>query len=343
MIVTKNFPFTRLLAISWYHILWLTVWGAVAVATYQYTSFHWLAIPWLPVSLVGTVLAFYQGFKNNSSYDRTWEARKIWGAIVNTSRSWATAIKHFVTNIHRMDPITDTELRAIHRRIIYRHVAWLYTLREQLLKPTPWEHSQTRTTRRITEQRIQALYQGFNFADHKEILSTFLAPQEAQQITSYQNAATQLLDHQSEELRTLREESLIDDFRHTNLQRMITELYTHQGKCERIKNFPFPRQYGSMSFYFVGIFLFLLPFGMLSQFEQLGEGLIWLTVPFTTLVGWVFLMMELVGDYSENPFERLANDTPMYALCRTIEIDLREMLGETELPPKVVPVNGMLM
>jgi putative membrane protein len=98
-----------------------------------------------------------------------------------------------------------------------------------------------------------------------------------------------------------------------------------------------------MSFIFVGIFIFLLPFGMASEFQKIGEWGIWISIPFTVLVAWVYLMMELVGDYSENPFEGLGNDIPMLSLCRTIEIDLREMLGETDLPPAIEPINGVLM
>jgi len=59
--------------------------------------------------------------------------------------------------------------------------------------------------------------------------------------------------------------------------------------------------------------------------------------------GWVYVMMELVGDYSENLFQGMANDIPMLSLCRVIEIDLREMLGETDLPPSVKVKNGILM
>ena len=121
------------------------------------------------------------------------------------------------------------------------------------------------------------------------------------------------------------------------------DFYTHQGQAERIKKFPLPRQYGSMSFVFVGIFIFLLPFGLVTEFHDLSEWGAWLSIPFSVIVSWVFLMMELVGDYSENPFEGLGNDIPMLALCRTIEIDLLEMLGETELPPSIQPVNDVLM
>ena len=82
---------------------------------------------------------------------------------------------------------------------------------------------------------------------------------------------------------------------------------------------------------------------MVAEFQKLGEFGGWLAIPFSVLVGWVYLMMELVGDYSENPFEGLGNDIPMLALSRTIEIDLREMLGETDLPPGIQAKNGVLM
>jgi len=141
----------------------------------------------------------------------------------------------------------------------------------------------------------------------------------------------------------LRKDNLIDDFRHMELQKVLNDFYIFQGQCERIKKFPLPRQYGSMSFVFVGIFIFLLPFGMVSEFDKLGEFGVWLSIPFTILVAWVFLMMELVGDYSENPFEGLGNDIPMLALCRTIEIDLREMLRESDLPPPIEARNDILM
>ena len=136
---------------------------------------------------------------------------------------------------------------------------------------------------------------------------------------------------------------LVDDFRHMELQNLLNEFYALQGKCERIKKFPFPRQYGYMSFLFVGLFIFLLPFGLVHEFHQMGAVVSWMAIPFTVIIGWVYLVMELVGDYSENPFEGLGNDIPMLALCRTIEIDLREMLGEEDIPEPIPTANGVLM
>jgi putative membrane protein len=82
---------------------------------------------------------------------------------------------------------------------------------------------------------------------------------------------------------------------------------------------------------------------MLQEFGKLGNHLVWLTIPFSVLVCWVFHTMEKIGEATENPFEGNANDVPMTALSRTIEIDLREMLGETEVPENFVAVNNILM
>ena len=165
-------------------------------------------------------------------------------------------------------------------------------------------------------------------------------------LINYKNTATQIINEQGRDLRDLREKGLIEDFRHMELANVLKSFYTLQGKNERIKKFPLPRQYANMSFYFVSIFIFLLPFSMIPALMALTPeshlGLL-LSVPITALVGWVYVMMEVIGDYSENPFQGMANDIPMLSLCRVIELDLREMLGETDLPPSVEAKNGILM
>jgi putative membrane protein len=130
--------------------------------------------------------------------------------------------------------------------------------------------------------------------------------------------------------------------RHIELQRLITEMYNEQGRTERIKNFPLPRQYATSSAIFIIIFSWMLPFGMLQEFEKLGDELIWLLLPFNMVVSWVFSLMEYTGDYSENPFEGLINDVPIQTIARNIEIDLRDMLNEQELPDRIEPKIGVL-
>ena len=203
---------------------------------------------------------------------------------------------------------------------------------------------QGKQMKKLTEKRKKRY--GMNLSQDgitEQELQEFLPTDELQRLIDYKNTATQIIDQQSQDLAELRAEGLIDDFRHMDLQKLLNDFYTHQGKCERIKKFPLPRQYGSSSFIFVSIFIFLLPLGMVSEFHKLGESVVWMSIPFTVLIGWIYLMMELVGDYSENPFEGLGNDIPMHSLCRVIEIDLKQMLGETDIPPAVEATNGVLM
>ena len=74
----------------------------------------------------------------------------------------------------------------------------------------------------------------------------------------------------------------------------------------------------------------------------MGHGAVWLTIPFATAVSWVFLTTDKIGDWSENPFEGLANDVPITAMARGIERDLLQMIGEEELPPERQPA-GMIL
>ena len=345
MYINKNFKLKDILRFTGGHLIWLTAWATSVTVFYEYFHWEWLHIPWLPLSVIGTAVAFYVGFKNNSAYDRLWEARKIWGAIINSSRMWGANVRAYIGNQFVVDPASKEELEKIHKKMIYRHIGWLYALRSQLLIPTPWEHiNQGKHHKALTEKRMKRY--GMNLKQDgitEQELAEFLPSDELQRLIDYKNTATQIIDQQSQDLADLRTKNLIDDFRHMELQKLLNDFYIHQGKCERIKKFPLPRQYGSSSFIFVGIFIFLLPLGMVSEFHKMGETVVWMSIPFTVLVGWVYLMMELVGDYSENPFEGLGNDIPMHSLCRVIEIDLKQMLGETDIPPPVAAINGVLM
>lgn len=343
MYVNKNFDFRSFIHFAGLHLIWLSAWVTFVALVYHYTDWKWIAIPWLPVSIVATAVAFYVGFKNNQAYDRLWEARKIWGSMVNNSRSFATATKHFTINT---DSSQNESVRTkFVKRIVYRHIAWLYILREQLLAPTLWEHVNQGPLMKRHVNRIQKRFHigEVNSFDKSKLMHELLEKEDIIYLQKTKNRATQILDCQSADLAELRAKNWIDEYTHVQLQQFVTQNYTDQGKCERIKKFPLPRQYGSMSIIFVILLIFLMPFGMVEPFAKLGDAGLFLFVPFTALVSWVYLVMELVGDYSENPFEGLGNDIPMLSLCRTIEIDLKEMIGETDLPQPIQPFNGVLM
>ena len=342
MLVNKSIGLKGIMSFSGHHLIWLYGWMMIVASTFYYTRCQWLAVPWLPLSLIGTAVAFYVGFKNNQAYDRLWEARKVWGGIVNGSRSWASMIRSFILVKASGKPDVQDKVK----NIVFRHIAWIYTLRSQLLVPTQWEHQSIGFAQigRYNQRRSKKLGVGlFDDDISEDILQKYLSREEYVHVLKMSNSAVHIMDSQSHAIAELYRDGYLDSYQQVELQRLINEFYDNQGKVERIKKFPLPRQYGSMSFIFVCIFIFLLPFGIVSEFAKLGDWGMWASVPFGMIVGWVYINMELIGDYSENPFEGLFNDVPMLAICRNIEIDLLEMMGDNNMPPAITPKNGVLM
>ncbi|MBW7912571.1 MAG: multidrug transporter [Taibaiella sp.] len=317
----------------------LTALAIVPTILFQVAGWFWLAIPWQPVAVLGTAAAFIVGFRNNATYDRAWEARKIWGAIVNSSRSWGIMAKDFVRATPQ-NPISDEERKLISKELIYRHVAWLTALRYQLREPRAWEtmaqpHNVEfrRTHFMIAECNVDAMH---------TTLRQHLAASEVEYIMGKKNKATQIISLQSKQLRELSEQGLIENYRYVEMERMLVDFYEQQGKCERIKNYPYPRQFATLNKYFIRLFVLMMPFGMLQVFSGMAEYMVWFTIPFSALVGWVFTTLEKIGESTENPFEGNANDVPITALSRTIEIDLKDMLDEDNLPEPIKPAGSIL-
>jgi putative membrane protein len=310
--------------------------NSIPVVLYEVAGLKWFAIPWQPISLVGIAVAFYIGFKNNSSYERLWEARKIWGGIVNSARSFTILSRDYITNEFATEKVSENELHKTHKTIVHRHVAWLKALTYQLRQIKAWEHN-TKSDNNL--RRAGGIHPDDN--DMSD-LQDYLSNEEYEYVMQKGNVASHIISLQSKHLKKLRHKGLMDDFRHMELGKLLTEFYNLQGKSERIKNFPFPRQYASLNAYFVMIFILLLPFSMLDVFGGgVHDYFIWLSIPFTTLISWVFHTMEMVGEYSENPFEGLYNDVPITSMARGIEIDIRQMIDETDLPETIEPFGEM--
>lgn len=340
MYIYRNIHWSIVLKFAWKNLLFFLIWNFVIYAFFH-TLEHWGVnphIPYLPLSTIGIAVAFYVSFKNNAAYDRFWEARKIWGGIINYSRTWGNQVLQFVSNHRAKEKSTSDALYAIHKRLIYRHIAYVNALRLNLRTPNLFRAKES-----LREK--SKFFDDAPVEDHWiDEVKVFLDSNEFERIYAAKNSPTQLIKEQGNDLRKLMEENgHIEDFRHMEMMRVLEEFYTLQGKCERIKHTPFPRQYAYFSKLFTWIFILLLPFGMLGEFSKLGHNMEMLAIPFCVLISWIFMTMELVGDNSEDPFENFINDVPMTALCRTIEIDLREMLDETDLPPKITPKNGYLM
>ncbi|MDO8966728.1 bestrophin family protein [Algoriphagus sp.] len=302
--------------------------SAAVIILYEVTGIPF-SLPWQPISVIGIAVAFYLGFKNNSSYDRAWEARKIWGAIVNDSRSIAIGILNL--------PNSEVPF-SWKKQFVYRHLSWLMALKHAMRKEKSWEHNA-----KVENLVFTPYYQQEGLKGLDPELEKYLNKEEIKRLKTFNNIPLQLLKTQSHELKKLEESGGITEYKHVWLQQLISKLIDNQGMSERIKNFPFPRQYASTGLFINFIFCAMIPFGLLDIFEQSSKLHYWLTVPFSTVIIWVFFLVDRIGDYSENPFEGGYNDVPISSISRVIEIDLLELLEEKDIPEPYPVENGFLM
>jgi len=330
----------------WETMLFFVI-ALIPTILFEVFGLTWLQIPWTPIALVGTALAFVIGFQNNAAYGRIWEARKIWGGIVNTSRTWGMKVKAMVTNEHNDSPVSEDLLNNEIKTLTYRHIAWMTALRYAMRQRKPWEVFMKHKSNRAWEneiyipERIHAL---------EEELQPYLNAEEKEYVLTKGNKQTAILNLQSKHLKALKEKGLVWEFSFLELENVLEELFTLQGKSERIKNFPYPRQYATIGHYFVWVFILIIPFGIIPEFDKIGfkflsdfpvisQYFIWAAIPFSVIVSWIFHTMERIGRAGENPFEGTANDVPISTISRGIEIDLRQMLDEdSDDIPEQIPV-----
>lgn len=277
----------------------------VAVAA-AYVFGKWrVSLPDIPLSVFGGVIGVIAGFRNASAYARWWEARTIWGGIVNHSRSFARQV------LTMIDPVDGGHLRAREvaptvRELVLMQIAYVHALRHQLRGTSPWLD-------------LAGLVPEENLERWKAHLNVALAMQQSI----------------AEKLAQCRQWGWLDDIRWASIDRTLSALMDCQGASERIKNTPMPRLYDLFIRLFIDIYCVLLPFGMV-------ESLRLLTPIGSTLVGFMFLALDRIGRDLENPFENLPNDISLSAISRNIEINLEQMLGDTQIPEPLEAVNGVL-
>ena len=282
-------------------LLGLIGYDVAIVLLYKAGYLQWAALEQIPLSLFGSVIGVILAFRNSTSYARWWEARTLWGSIVNNSRSWARA----VTTVMR--PSGDqTEFTQIRQQMVYYQIAWVHALRQHLRRLDPCEE-----------------------------VKRVLTPEEFAELSGQKNIPVAIQQWQSLLLRRALNAGWIDMAQWHAMNQSLDDLVDAQGGAERIKNTPMPRQYDFLPQICAHIFCFLLPLAMVS-------GLGWFTPLGSTLVGFIFLALDKIGRDLEDPFDNTVHDIPLTAICQTIEINLRQMLGETELPPEMKPVDGVL-
>lgn len=342
MYTKKVFKTTDMIKWTRYETLLFIIIISVVVSLYYFLDLNWIKIPWTPLALIGTAVAFVIGFQNNSSYGRIWEARKIWGGIVNTSRTFGMFVQDMVTNEYASNKVSNDELQHEIKILTYRHIAWMTALRHAMRVKKSWETVIHEKTNKEWSKVVRPPEWDSTL---EEDLASYLSEEDMSYVLQKNNKQTALLYLQSHHLKKLKESGLVWEFSFLQLESVLEELFTLQGKSERIKNFPYPRHFATLNHYFMWIFILLLPLAIVPQFAEIGMEIskkftligslfVWLSIPFYVAVAWVFHTMERIGRTGENPFEGSANDVPISTIARGIEIDLRQNLGETndEIP-----------
>ena len=303
---------------------------------YFFLDLEWLKIPWTPLALIGTAVAFVIGFQNNAVYGRIWEARKIWGGIVNTSRTFGVMVQDMLSDEHAESPISADQIRQQVNTLTYRHIAWMTALRHAMRSQRQWE-----TTAKHRTNQEWDIHPPERLAAIEDDLRPYLSEEDLSYAMKRDNRQTAILYLQSHHLKQLKEQGMIWEFSFLEFESIVKELFTLQGQSERIKNFPYPRQFATLNHYFMWILLMLLPIALIPQFGDVGKELAdaypvisgiftWFSIPFYVAVAWTFHTMERIGRTGENPFEGTSNDVPISTIARGIEIDLRQNLGEAK-------------
>ncbi|SDW54467.1 putative membrane protein [Ruegeria halocynthiae] len=295
-----------------------------------------------PVTMLGLAVAFFLGFKNTSAYGRWVEARKVWGDLVNASRDWGNTIGNLVqTDGTPIDP-------EIRRELLERHIAWVNMLVFQLRQPNtngrsrrPWMFGHKPVSDKT------ALHQD------PECWRTSQLEIDLPRLEGKSNQAAFLLFLQGERLSKLAQAGRIDPYWHVALTNRLARLADDQGQSERIKNTPFPRQVAEVGRIFSYIFIFMLPLAFNDE-RSITIGLElpliqsvlldWLVfAPVGALVCWIFFVTERVSASMEDPFEGDVTDVPISAICRMIEIDLRQMTACGAIPHAAEPIDKTLL
>ena len=258
----------------------------------------------IPFTLIGLPLAIFLGFRNNTAYDRYWEARKLWGELVLRTRSLSRQCQSLINLPHPIDGKTrDDDVRV---RMVHRCIAFVHSLRLQL-----------------RDEKDDAMLQRWTTAA------------EFARIHRTTNPADALMLAMGRDLGECVRRGQISPCLAAPIDQTLSALTAAAASCERIKHTPIPFSYTLLLHRTAYMYCFLLPFGLVDTTGFM--------TPFVVaIVAYTFFGLDALGDEIEEPFGLETNDLPLDTLCRSIEINLLESLGETDLPPPLQPVNFQL-
>jgi ion channel-forming bestrophin family protein len=257
----------------------------------------------VPFSVVGFALSIFLGFRNNTSYDRFWEGRKLWGRLINTTRSLARQVLTLVDykNEQSSDALTSEQRGMVECVVAYAHCLRLH----------------------LRDER-----------DHSD-LRPFMPADEIASLDHESNRPVAILQNLASRFAKAAREGRVDSYHLGLLENTLTDLTDIQGGCERIKSTPIPFTYTVLMHRIVGMYCLFLPLGLIKHIGT--------ATPFVVaFVSYAFFGLDAIGDEIEEPFGTDVNDLPLSTISRMIEVNLRQRLGDESIPDLLKPVKGLL-
>ncbi len=297
MLVRKRIPVRFILNEIKWELLFVSIISFTVIAiTKTFKDF----LPEMPLTVpafIGTAISVLLSFNLNQSYERWWEARIIWGAIVNNSRSLVLQLQSLVADGN--DDVV--------RRMAYRQIAWCYSLGQSLRGLDPTDNIQ----KYITADDMD----GIKKHDNKPI------------------ALSQL---QVRELKALYDEGQIDTFSRIQIDTTIEALVAEAGKAERINSTVFPVTYRIFLHFIIYLFIATLSIAL----DHAPPAFV---VPLLLIIASAFFLLENTATHMQDPFENTPTDTAVTAIATTIEINIKNLLNDKNVPAKAKPEKFYLM
>jgi len=265
------------------------------------TRYLYPFIPEMPLGIptfLGTAISVLLSFKMAQSYDRWWEARKIWGAIVNDSRSLIIQLQSFILTDHANVTI---------RKMAYRQIAWCYCLGQSLRNLDPMAN-----------------------------LKEYLSQEDQEKIAAHNNKPLAIIQLNAEEMKNFRKADEIDGFTHLQINSTFSRLIDSMGMAERINNTVFPVTYKMFLHYSIYIFVIILSIA-LRHVD------IYYEIPLLVSLSLVFFLLEKTASHLQDPFMNRPSDISVTAIARTIEINIKQLIGEKDIPAPVQPDKFYIM
>ncbi len=312
MLLRKIFDPRKVVSYMRYELLFSTILAIFVWFLFVHLEVRSIALPFSIAATLGGALAIFLGFRNNSAYGRWWEARQLWGGIVNSSRVLARLVVTFTDSHSHQANYQKDRSEKFKQSLVYKQIAWVHALRLQLRKQESWQE-----------------------------VKPFLSENEFEEFMASQNKPNYLQIMMGRQIYVAMADGTLGGFDSFQMEGQLLALANYQGSCERIKNTPLLRQYHFFTVLFLYTFMLLLPFCLIGDFYKLG--IVETMIPVSIVISFVFGTIAKVGEVNEDPFENRRTDVPLTTICNTIERDLRETLGEKELPQRVEPIDGALM